>query len=171
MFDRGAQMLRTSAGAFRVGDWTLNSVDPEGLRYMASVSVWVHWFMVAVFCLMMVYRPLYGPPSYWLYWLLYVLFVAFYACVHYRLVSNRPITWRWILAGCMVDTVLMTANRGGGFGFQPLLHLPGVLPCAGRLRDVLHLLPAQHGLCHGRRGQLPRREPDRGGRAGSRGAR
>ena len=118
MFHRGAQMLRTSAGALRVGDWTLNSVDPEGLRYMASVSVWVHWFMVAVFCLMMVYRPLYGPPSYWLYWLLYVLFVAFYACVHYRLVSNRPITWRWILAGCMVDTVLMTATAAAGLGFN-----------------------------------------------------
>ena len=118
MFDRGAQMLRTSAGALRVGGWTLNSVDPEGLRYMASVSVWVHWFMVAVFCLMMVYRPLYGPPSYWLYWLLYVLFVAFYACVHYRLVSNRPITWRWILAGCMVDTVLMTATAAAGLGFN-----------------------------------------------------
>ena len=118
MFHRGAQMLRTSAGALRVGGWTLNSVDPEGLRYMASVSVWVHWFMVAVFCLMMVYRPLYGPPSYWLYWLLYVLFVAFYACVHYRLVSNRPITWRWILAGCMVDTVLMTATAAAGLGFN-----------------------------------------------------
>ena len=118
MFYRGAQMLKTSAGAFQFGDWTLNSVDPDGLRYMASVSVWMHWFMVAVFCLMLVYRPLYGPPGYWLYWLLYLLFVAFYACVHYRLVSNRPITWRWIFAGCMVDMVLLTATAAAGLGFN-----------------------------------------------------
>ena len=32
MFDRGTQMLRTSAGAFRVGGWTINRVGPDGLR-------------------------------------------------------------------------------------------------------------------------------------------
>ena len=116
--DLGRRFLRTAVETFRANDWTLNSIDPNGLRYMASVSVWVHWFMVAVFCLTMVYRPLYGPPGYWVYWLLYLLFVAFYAYAHYRLVSNRPITWRWIFAGCVVDTVLVTATAASGTGFN-----------------------------------------------------
>ncbi len=39
--------MRTAAETFRVSDWTLNRMDPDGLRYAASVWVWVHWFMVA----------------------------------------------------------------------------------------------------------------------------
>ena len=35
------QAFRTAAGALRVGDWTLNKVDPDGLRFVASISVWL----------------------------------------------------------------------------------------------------------------------------------
>ena len=44
--------------------------------------------------------------------------MAFYAYAHYRLVSNRPITWRWIFSGCVVDTVLVTATAASGMGFN-----------------------------------------------------
>ena len=46
---RGSRLLRTAAGVFRVSDWTLNRIDPDGLRYVATVSVWVHWCMAVTF--------------------------------------------------------------------------------------------------------------------------
>ena len=55
-----------------VNDWTLNRRDPDGLRYVASVWVWVHWFMGATFLVQLVYRPWYGPERYAAYALLYL---------------------------------------------------------------------------------------------------
>ena len=110
--------MRTAAEIFRVGDWTLNRMDPDGLRYAASVWVWVHWFMVATCLVQLVYRPWYGPERYAAYALLYSVLVGFSAYAHYRLASNRAMTWRWIFALCALDVVLITAGTvlGGGFG-------------------------------------------------------
>ena len=110
--------MRTAAETFRVGDWTLNRMDPDGLRYAASVWVWVHWFMVATCLVQLVYRPWYGPERYAAYALLYSVLVGFSAYAHYRLASNRAMTWRWIFALCALDVVLITAGTvlGGGFG-------------------------------------------------------
>ena len=103
MFDRGSQMIRAAAGALRVSDWTLNRIDPDGLRYVATVSVWIHWFVIAACFVLLVYRPLYGPPKYAAYWLLYLTFVAFNAYVHFLLASGKTITWLWILANSALD--------------------------------------------------------------------
>ena len=110
--------MRTAAETFRVGDWTLNRMDPDGLRYAASVWVWVHWFMVATCLVQLVYRPWYGPERYAAYALLYSVLVGFSAYAHYRLASNRAMTWRWIFALCALDVSLITAGTvlGGGFG-------------------------------------------------------
>ena len=126
--NRGSQLIRTAAGVLRVGDWTLNRFDPDGLRYVATVSVWVHWFIVATCFVQLVYRPWYGPGRYAAYALLYLLLVAFTVYVHYRLVSNRTMTWRWIFALCSLDVTLISAGAvlGGGFShyFFHLLYYP-----------------------------------------------
>ena len=128
MFHRGAQMLRTSAGAFRVGDWTLNQFDPDGLRSVANVLVWVHWFIVATCFVQLVYRPYYGAERFAVYTLLYLTLVAFTAYAHYRLASGRKITWRWVFALCSLDATLISAAAvtGGGFGhyFFHLFYYP-----------------------------------------------
>ena len=128
MFHRGAQLLRTSAGAFRVGDWTLNQFDPEGLRSVANVLVWVHWFIVATCFVQLVYRPYYGAERFAVYTLLYLTLVAFNVYAHYRLASGSNITWRWVFALCSLDAVLISAGAitGGGFGhyFFHLLYYP-----------------------------------------------
>ena len=54
---RGLQLVAKTANAFRVTDWTLNQVDPDGLRYVAAVSVRMHWFFGAVLFVELVYRP------------------------------------------------------------------------------------------------------------------
>ena len=128
MFHRGARMLRTSAGTLRVGDWTLNQFDPDGLRSVANVLVWVHWFIVATCFVQLVYRPYYGAERFAVYTLLYLTLVAFTAYAHYRLASGRNITWRWVFALCSLDAALISggAITGGGFGhyFFHLLYYP-----------------------------------------------
>ena len=132
MFDRGTQMLKTSAGAFRVGEWTLNRFDPAGLRYVAIVSIWVHWFIIATCFFLVFYRPPFGPPMYAAYWLMYLVFLGFNAYLHYRLATGRTITWRWIFAHYLLDAVLVSAAAvvGGGFShyFMHLMYYP-VLAC------------------------------------------
>ena len=114
---RGLRLIRAAGGAFRVGDWTLNRIDPDGRRCVATVSVWVHGFAAA--CLLqLVYRPARGgrapnaAPT-----LLFLALVAFTGYQHYRLASGRPITWRWTFAQSAV---------GGGFAhfFIHLLYYP-----------------------------------------------
>ncbi len=116
MFDRGSQMTRAAAG----------------IRYVATVSVWIHWFVIAACFVPVFYLPPYGPPGYAAYWLLYLTLVALNAYVHYRLASGRTITWRWIFAHSAVDTAVVSAAAavGGGFGhyFIHLLYYP-VLAC------------------------------------------
>ena len=128
MFHRGAQMLRTSAGALRVGDWTLNQFDPDGLRSVANVLVWVHWFIVATCFVQLVYRPHYGAERFAVYTLLYLTLVALTAYAHYRLASGRNITWRWVFSLCSLDATLISAAAvtGGGFGhyFFHLFYYP-----------------------------------------------
>ena len=132
MFHRGARMLRTSAGtlagAFRVGDWTLNRFDPEGLRSVANVLVWVHWFIVATCFVQLVYRPYYGAERFAVYTLLYLTLVAFTAYAHHRLAPGRNITWRWVFALCSLDAALISAGAvvGGGFShyFFHLFYYP-----------------------------------------------
>ena len=126
--NRVSQLLGTAAGIFRVSDWTLTRIDPDGLRYVVTVSVWVHWFVAAICLALLVYRPWYGPGTYAAYALLLLTLVVFNGYVHYRLASNRTVTWHWIFALCVLDTVLIMgcAVLGGGFShyFFHLLYYP-----------------------------------------------
>ena len=58
-YSRVLQLVTKTTDAFRVEDWTLNQIDPDGLRYVATVSVRVHWFCnAAVLLVELMYRPL-----------------------------------------------------------------------------------------------------------------
>ena len=125
---RGYRLLRTAGGAFRVSDWTLNRIDPDGLRYVATVLVWMHWVVGIAFFAVLVYGPWYGPGRYAAFALLFLVVLVCNGCVHYRLASNRRLTWRWIFAMCALDAALVTAEvaLGGGFSnhFFHLLYYP-----------------------------------------------
>lgn len=95
------------ANAFRVSDWTLYSVDPDGLMYVSKVWVWTRWFIILACFVVLVYRP--GPAylPYGTYVPLFLTMVVFNIFLHYRLATNRMTTWRWVLASCAVDTSLV----------------------------------------------------------------
>ena len=115
---RGLRLLTRAAGAFRVTDWTLNQEDPDGLRYVATVSVWLHWFIGAVCLVELVYRPYYGVGKYAAYAALFGLLMAFNAYIHYRLRTNRAVTWRWILGLCTLDVAIVSVAVAMSNGFS-----------------------------------------------------
>ena len=125
---RGLHPIRIAASFFRASDWTFNRIDPDGLRRVATVSVWLHWFIVPIFVALLVYRPAYGPERYTAYAVLLLLLVAFNGYTHLRLARNRTMTWRWILLLVAMDggMVSIATVIGGGFShyFLHLLYYP-----------------------------------------------
>ena len=123
-YGRGLQLVAKTANAFRVTDWTLNQLDPDGLRYVATMSVRVHWFFGAVLLVELVYRAHYGVVVYAAYALLMLLLFGFNGYTHFRLRSERKFTWRWILAVCMLDVLVISAAVAISNGFSEFfLHL------------------------------------------------
>ena len=45
---RVLRLVARAADALRVNYWTLDQIDPDGLRYVATISVRAHWFVIAV---------------------------------------------------------------------------------------------------------------------------
>ena len=120
----GLQLVSRAANTFRVTDWTLNQADPDGMRYVATVSVRVHWFFGAVLLVELAYRPHYGVAVYAAYALLVLLLFGFNLCTQCRLRSERTFTWRWILAVCLLDVLVISAAVAISNGFSEFfLHL------------------------------------------------
>ena len=118
LYSRGRRVVARAANAFRVNDWTLNQIDPDGLRYVATVAIRVHWFFVAVLFVVLMYRPNYSSGAAWAsYALLFLLMAALTGYAHYRLRSDRTITHRWILAVYTMDVFLISAAVAISHGF------------------------------------------------------
>ena len=117
---RVLQLVTKATDAFRVDDWTLSQIDPDGLRYVATISVRAHWFVVAVLFFELVYRPYlyFGVARYAPFPLLLLVLIGFNGYFHYRLLSNRPITWHWPVALYALDVFLVSAAAALSDGFS-----------------------------------------------------
>ena len=113
-----------------MSDWTPNRIDADGLRYVANILVWVHWWVGAVCFFLLVYRPYYGPAKFAAYTVLFGLLMAFNGYVHYRLRSDRPMTWQWILGLSAMDvaiiSVLVAISNGFSHYFFHLFYYPSL---------------------------------------------
>ena len=120
----GARTLSRARAALRAGASTLDRSDPEGLRHVTAISVKARW-LVALLCLVeLVYRPHYGFATYGGYVLILLGLAGFNGYIHYRLRSERPVTWRWLLALNGMDVVLVSATLAISNGFShPFIHL------------------------------------------------
>ncbi len=92
--------------------------DPDVVPYAAGVSVWGRWFIAMVSAFEIAYRPGFSYPDLWVYVLLMVPLVAFNGLVHVRLLTNRPVTWRWMLLLSAMDIALATSSISVGPGFD-----------------------------------------------------
>ena len=104
--------------------------EPDVIRYVARVSVWGRWLVCLVALVQFVYRP-----GFWYYewhpehWLLPITLAALNGLVHYRLLSDKPVTWRWLLLLSAAELLLITlgviAQRGFD-GFMFLVYYPAL---------------------------------------------
>ena len=97
----------------------LGRAGPDDLLYGVRISVYVRWFLLIAWLLQFNYRPNFAHPAYIPTTLFAALVLVFNAYVHYRILSNRKITWRWALALSVLDMSMITAGIVvSGSGFQ-----------------------------------------------------
>ena len=84
--------------------------DPNVVRHAVRVSVWGRWYIWLVGAVMLAHRPSLWFPEYLGFGVLNVLLVVINGIVHHRLLTNGPVTWRWMLALCAIDIALITGN-------------------------------------------------------------
>ena len=109
---------------------TLIRLDPDVVRYATGVSVRGRWFIWLVTVAQFVYRPGFwyheGHPE---YILLLVPWPALNGLVHYRLLTNRSVSWRWLLLSSATDMVPITVGiilQRGCEGFIFLAYYPAL---------------------------------------------
>ena len=95
--------------------------DPDVVRHAVRVSVWGRWFIWLVGAVMLARRPGLWYPEDIGFVFLNVSLAAINGVVHYRLLTNRPVTWRWMLALGAMDIALITANIAVGGRFDNLI--------------------------------------------------
>ena len=135
--------------------------DPDVVLYAATVSVWSRWFIWLAGVLLLAYRPGFWYPQDIEFLVLPVLLGLLNGLVHHRLLTNRPVTWRWMLLLCATDIALVTFRRRHRRRVQEL-HIPGLLSDPRRFRRGLLVLLAQSRLDDGGHRHLRRRVPERG---------
>ena len=82
--------------------------DPQVIPYAAGVSVWGCWFVSLVTVFELVYRPGFWYPADVELVLPQQQLVTLNGLLHYRLLTSRPVTWRWLLFMSAMDIALMT---------------------------------------------------------------
>ena len=124
IFSRGRLIFAGATSALRAGDGSISQVDPVGLRFVATISVIGHWIACAVILFEVSHHIGDETANYSLYALLLLALVGFNGILHYRLRTNRTISWLWLQALYTWDVVLVSVwlAMSGGFG-HPFIHL------------------------------------------------
>ena len=97
--------------------------DPYVVVYAARVSVWGRWFVWLVGVFLLAYRPGFWYPEDIEFLSIPVLLFVTNGLVHHRLLTNRPITWRWMLFLCAMDIALITTCVVIDGGFSSFIFL------------------------------------------------
>ena len=97
--------------------------DADVVLYAAKVTVWGRWFIWVVAVILAAYRPGFWYPEDIEYLSISVLLGTLNGLVHYRLLTNRPVTWRWMLFLSATDIALITFGVVIGDGFRSFIFL------------------------------------------------
>ena len=81
-YSRIRHLAAKATSVFRLNDLALDQIDPGGLKYVATVLVSAHWFVVAVLLFELVYRPYYEAAKYAAYVLLLGTLVGLNGYIH-----------------------------------------------------------------------------------------
>ena len=116
-------MLKSGIGTVQKWVTPGSLSDPDVVRYAATVSVWGRWFVWLVGVFLLAYRPGFWYPEDIGLLSIPVLLGIFNGLVHHRILTNRPVTWRWMLFLSATDMVLITAGVVIDGGFTSLIFL------------------------------------------------
>ena len=97
--------------------------DPDVVLHAARISVWGRWFIWLVSVFLLAYRPGFWYPEDIEFLSVPVLLGTVNGLVHYRLLTNRPVTWRWILFLSAAEIALTTVGIVIGDGFRSFIFL------------------------------------------------
>ena len=116
-------MLRAGVDAIRHWVTTGALSDPDVVRYAATVSVWGRWFIWLAGVFLLAYRPGFWYPQDIEFLTIPVLLGVVNGLVHLRLLTNRSVTWRWMLLLSAADIALITFGIVIGGGFRSFIFL------------------------------------------------
>ena len=109
--------LNMAVNTSEVSWWDLRRSDSDDLRHSLRISVWVRWFVGIAWFVQLNYRADFLHHAYIPNTLLAASLLALNGYIHYRIRSNRTITWHWALALSALDVVTITSGLiiSGGF--------------------------------------------------------
>ena len=93
-------------------------IEPDVARHAVRVTVWGRWFLLLVGVCHLAYPDGFDYPHDVEHAALLVPVAALNGLVHHRLLTNRPVSWGWMLALSAGDFALTTAHlliHHGGF--------------------------------------------------------
>ena len=126
-YTRVMRLAGKTAKALWISDQTPDCEDIHGLRYVATIAVRAHWCILPVLIFELLYQPYYlyvGVARFVPFPLLLLALVGFNGYLHYRLLKARPVTWRMLVALCLLDVVLVSATLALSEGFNhSFIHL------------------------------------------------
>ncbi len=102
-------------------------LDADDLLFAATISVWGRWFIWTASLIYLSYRPEFGPGPSLANVLLNVALVITNGSLHARLLTNRPVTWQWLLGLAVMDVAVTssaTVVAGGFDGHAYLIYYP-----------------------------------------------
>ena len=122
-------MLKVDIGALTNRFSPIAWPDQEVIPYAATVLTWGRWFCWLVAVSGLVSSPPDWYPTGAAYVLVYIPFVTLNGLVHFRLLTNGQVTWRWMLVLSVMDSILITSAIviGGGFdSYTFLAYYPAI---------------------------------------------
>ena len=92
--------------------------DSEDLRYIATMSIYGRWSIWAMTAAQLVYRPVFAVETYVVWVLVQIALVTFNALLHFRLKTNRPLSWTYVFGLSALDIAAISGAVAvhGGFG-------------------------------------------------------
>ena len=128
-------------------------VSSAGLapRHGAEIAIWIRWLVLVVWLAEVAYRVDDSESSYILNTLYKLPPMAINGCVHYRIQTNRTVTWFWLLALSLTqlqhreETALAICDE------SVLAKPEGIAPgglCPVRASKAARLKRIKPGFCH-----------------------
>ena len=110
--DRSAALNRSTGG-----------IASDDLRYSLRIAVWVRWFVAIAWLVQHNYRPDFDSGIYVPNMMLVLSLLVFNGYVHYRIRTNRTLTWHWALALSALDVIAVTVGLAISGGFNNSFHV------------------------------------------------